>query len=86
LTSAPELSGLLADLYATPLEPERWNAFLAGGGQNHDAKFFRLYSEHYGSSDPFRPGLAKPPVIGLNHGSDLVDQAQSEKPSSTTTS
>ncbi len=55
------------------------NVILAGGGQNHDAEFFRLYSDHYGSSDPFRPGLAKPPVIGLNHGSDLVDQAAVQK-------
>jgi DNA-binding CsgD family transcriptional regulator len=105
MTSAPLLSSLLADLYATPLEPARWSPFLdklctltnsscgyvmgayqdsgnvilAGGGQNHDAEFFRLYGEQYGSSDPFRPGLAKLPTIGVNHGAELVDQAAVRK-------
>jgi len=92
---------LLTDLYAAPLQPEKWSSFLnqlcaltdsscgyvmgayqkvgnvilAGGGQSHDPEFFRLYSEHYSSSDPFRPGLANPPVVGLNHGAELVNQA-----------
>jgi DNA-binding CsgD family transcriptional regulator len=54
---------------------EEGNVILAGGGQNHDAEFFHLYSEHYGSSDPFRPGHGHPPVIGLNDGRDLIDHA-----------
>ncbi|QHN03789.1 helix-turn-helix transcriptional regulator [Granulicella sp. WH15] len=105
MTSATELSSLLADLYGAQLEPERWNRFLdrlchltssscgyvmgayqekgnvilAGGGQSHDAEFFRLYSEQYGSSDPFRPGLAKLPALGVNHGTELVDHAAVRK-------
>jgi DNA-binding CsgD family transcriptional regulator len=105
MTSAPLLSSLLEDLYATPLETGRWNPFLdklctltnsscgyvmgayqhagnvilAGGGQSHDAEFFRLYGEQYGSSDPFRPGLAKLPVLGINHGAELVDHAAVRK-------
>jgi DNA-binding CsgD family transcriptional regulator len=105
MISATELSSLLANLYATPLEPERWNLFLdtlcsltnsssgyvmgayqeagnvilAGGGQSHDAEFFRLYTEQYGSSDPFRPGLAKLPTVGVNHGAELVDQTAVRK-------
>jgi DNA-binding CsgD family transcriptional regulator len=105
MTSALLLSSLLADLYATPLEPGKWNLFLdklctltnsscgyvmgayqdsgnvilAGGGQSHDAEFFRLYGEQYGSSDPFRPELAKLPTVGINHGSELVDQAAVRK-------
>src|ERR1700733_1911866 len=105
MTSAPLLSSLLADLYATPLEIEKWDPFLdklcsltnsscgyvmgaykdagnvilAGGGQSHDAEFFRLYGEQYGSSDPFRPGLAKLPMLGVNHGAELVDHAAVRK-------
>ena len=100
MISNAALSELLADLYAAPLEPQKWQSFLdrlcaltniqtgylvgsyaeegnvilAGGGLNFDAEILKLYNEHYGAQDPYRPPLLEKGTPRFINGQELSPQ------------